>query len=217
MATDNIAKGWIDISVTTRDGMVHWPGDPPVHIERVQDLSRGDSHSLSNLSLGSHSGTHVDAPAHFLKGAIAIDDMPPGVMLGPARVIEITDTNSIKPEELAQHRLRRGQRILFKTRNSMLWHRTSEFVEDFVYLTPEAAKYLADRGVSVIGVDYLSVGGYHRDGSEVHRILLGAGIWIIEGLDLSAVEAGRYELACLPLKIENGDGAPARAAVRRIG
>jgi arylformamidase len=217
MATDNIAKGWIDISVTIRDGMVHWPGDPPVHIERVQDLSRGDSHSLSNLSLGSHSGTHVDAPSHFFKGAAAIDDMLPGVMLGPARVIEIIDTESIKPDEVSRHALRRGERVLFKTRNSMLWHRTSVFAEDFVHITLGAAEYLADRGVSVVGVDYLSVGGYHQDGGEVHRTLLEAGIWLIEGLDLSTVEAGWYELACLPLKIERGDGAPARAAVRRIG
>ncbi len=138
-------------------------------------------------------------------------------MLGAARVIEIADAESIKPEELSRHQLRRGERILFKTRNSALWHRTNNFSEDFVYITPEAARYLAGRGVSVVGVDYLSVGGYHQDGGDVHRILLGAGIWLIEGLDLSAVEAGKYELACLPLKIEHGDGAPARAAVRRIG
>ena len=218
MTFGNIASdGWIDISVTIRDGMVHWPGDPSVQIERVQDLGRGDSHSLSNLTLSSHAGTHVDAPAHFLKGAAAIDDMPLGVMLGPARVIEIADTESIKPEALSQHRLRRGERILFKTRNSALWHRTNDFSENFVYVTLEAAVYLVRRGVSIVGVDYLSVGGFHQDCGEVHRTLLGAGIWLIEGLDLSAVEAGRYELVCLPLKIENGDGAPARAAVRRIG
>ena len=218
MTTSNSTrKRWIDISVTIRDGMVHWPGDPPVRIERVQDLERGDSHSLSSLTLGSHSGTHVDAPAHFLKCAPAIDGMPLGMMLGPARVIEITDTESIKPEELMQHRLRRGERILFKTRNSTMWHQANDFSEDFVYITNEAAEYLVMRGVSVIGVDYLSVGGYHVDGGEVHRTLLGAGIWLIEGLDLSAIEAGKYELACLPLKIENGDGAPARAALRRIG
>ena len=212
----DIGAGWIDITVAIRDGMTHWPGDPPVRIERVQDLERGDSHSLSNLTMGSHSGTHIDAPAHFLKGAPSIDKMPPGVMLGPARVIEIADAESIKPEELSRYRFRRGERILFKTRNSALWHRSDKFVEDFVYLTAEAARYLAGRGLAVVGVDYLSVGGYHRDGAEVHRALLGAGIWLIEGLDLSAVEAGRYQLVCLPLKIENGDGAPARAALKRI-
>jgi arylformamidase len=208
--------GWIDISVSLRDGMTHWPGDPPVRIERVQDLERGDSHSLSLLTLGSHSGTHIDSPAHFLKGAATVDKIPLKLMLGPARVIEIADTESIKPEELSRHRLRRGERVLFKTVNSALWHRTNQFSEDFVYITAEAARYLALRGVAVIGVDYLSVSGYHRDGGEVHRILLGAGVWLIEGLDLSGTEAGRYELACLPLKIEGGDGAPARAAVRRL-
>lgn len=207
---------WIDVSVALREGMAHWPGDPPVLIERVQDLERGDSHSLSSISMGSHSGTHIDAPAHFLKDGTTVDKMPPGMMLGPARVIEIADAESVKPEELSRCRLRRGERVLFKTRNSALWHRTSQFIEDFVYITSEAAHYLVDRGVRVIGVDYLSVGGFHRDGGEVHRILLGAGVWLIEGLDLSGVEAGRYQLACLPLKIEGGDGAPARAAVRRL-
>ncbi|MEN8614573.1 cyclase family protein [Dehalogenimonas sp. THU2] len=207
---------WIDISVTLCDGMVHWPGDPPVRIERVQDLAKGDSHTLSQLTMGSHSGTHVDAPAHFLKGAAAVDELDPGVLLGPARVVEIDDMESIKPEELVRHRLRKGERILFKTHNSALWKERTEFNKDFVYITVEAASYLAERDISAVGVDYLSVGGYHKDGGEVHRTLLGAGIWIIEGLDLSGVSAGRYQLACLPLKIGGGDGAPARAVLRRL-
>ncbi len=214
--TENLTKsGWIDISLTLSDGMVIWPGDPPVRIDRAQDLEKGDSHSLSNLSMGSHSGTHIDAPAHFLKGGITIDQAPLDVLIGTARVIEIADAESIKPAELRQHRFRKGDRILFKTRNSASWRTARRFVDGFVYITAEGAKYLAEQGVSVIGVDYLSVGGYHRDGTEVHTILLGAGVWLIEGLDLSDARAGRYDLVCLPLKIKDGDGAPARAAVRR--
>jgi arylformamidase len=165
--------------------------------------------------MGSHSGTHVDAPAHFLKGGATVDRAPLGVLIGTARVIEITDAESIKPAELKRHRIRKGDRILFKTRNSAIWQTAGRFDEDFVYITAEGAKYLVEREVSVVGVDYLSVGGYHRDGSEVHRTLLGAGAWLIEGLDLSSVEAGRYDLICLPLKIKDGDGAPARVILRR--
>ncbi len=215
MTPENLTNnGWIDISVTLSDGMIIWPGDPPVHIDRVQDLEKGDGHSLSNLSMGSHSGTHIDAPAHFLKGGTTIDRAPLDVLIGTARVIEITDAESIKPAELRRHRIRKGDRILFKTRNSATWHAVKHFVEDYVCITAEGAKYLAERGVSVVGVDYLSVGGYHRDCTEVHTILLGAGVWLIEGLDLSDARAGRYDLVCLPLKIKDGDGAPARAVVR---
>ncbi|TFG46332.1 MAG: cyclase family protein [Dehalococcoidia bacterium] len=216
ISTKFSGNDWIDISLSLNNGMVQWPGDPPVRIERVQDLDKGDSHTLSRLTLGSHSGTHVDAPSHFLKGAPTISDLPPEVLLGTARVIEIEDRESIKPEELARHNLLNGERVLFKTYNSALWQQNNEFKEDFIYVTSEAANHIAERGVSVVGVDYLSVGGYKKDGSHVHRILLEAGIWIIEGINLSHVEPGIYQLVCLPLKITGGDGAPARAVLRKI-
>ncbi|AKG53708.1 metal-dependent hydrolase [Dehalogenimonas sp. WBC-2] len=177
-------------------------------------MEKGDSCSTSQITLGSHSGTHVDAPGHYIKGAATVDQLA-GVLLGRARVIEIGDRECIRLEELRRHQLRRGERILFKTSNSALWSQSSAFYENYVYITAEAAQYIVDKGVAVIGVDYLSVGGYYHDGCEVHRILLNAGIWIIEGLDLSAVGAGSYDLACLPLKIYKGDGAPARAVIRR--
>lgn len=156
----------------------------------------------------------MDAPLHFVRQGIGIDKLPLNTTVGRARVIEIQDTESIKPEELARHRIRRGERILFKTRNSSRGWQTDTFIEDFVFISKEAARFLAERKVRVVGVDYLSVGGFKRDGIETHRTLLEGGVWIIEGLDLSNVKPGKYDLICLPLKIEQGDGAPARAILR---
>ena len=207
---------WIDISLPVRNAMVHWPGDPPFRIKRVQDLDNGDSHTLSQISMGSHTGTHMDAPLHFVKNGTSIDRLPLGTTIGRARVIEIQDTESIKPHELSGHGIRRGERILFKTQNSSRAWQMDTFIEDFVFISNQAAHFLVRRGVRVIGIDYLSVGGFKRAGSKVHRTLLQAGIWIIEGLDLSLVSPGRYDLICLPLKLEQADGAPARAILRTV-
>ena len=207
--------GWVDVSVPLRSGMVHWPDNPPVRIERMLDIERGDVANVSTISLGSHTGTHMDAPIHFVRGGEGMDRMPLDATMGPARVIEIQDPTSIKPDELDPHGIGRGERVLFKTQNSSLAWWTQDFIEDFVYVSREAARYLAERGVRAVGVDYLSVGGFYVDGVETHQALLGAGIWVIEGLDLSRVEPGDHELICLPLKVEDGDGAPARALLRK--
>jgi arylformamidase len=142
--------------------------------------------------------------------------MPLEVGLGPARVIAIEDPAHIEAAELRRHRPRRGERLLLRTRNSDQVWQAAGFVKQFVAFSLEGAEYLAGCRPRLVGVDYLSVGTYHGDGPEVHRALLGAGIWIVEGLDLSRVAPGDYELACLPLRIEGGDGAPARAALRRV-
>ena len=207
-------SAWIDISVPLRNGMVHWPGDPPATITKTKDMAHGDSCTVSTLDMGSHTGTHMDAPGHFIRSARTIDAMPLEATVGPARVLEIRDPVSIKPEELRRYRLRRGERILFKTQNSAKRWKRDTFSEDFVAISQGAARFLAQRKLRCVGVDYLSVGGYHDDGVVIHRTLLGAGIWIIEGLNLSRVRAGQYELICLPLKIVGGDGAPARAIIR---
>jgi arylformamidase len=208
---------WIDISVLLHTGMAHWPDNPPVRIERMLDMDRGDVCNVSTITMGSHTGTHMDAPLHFLQTGKSIAEMPLDATFGPARVIEIRDTESIKPDELHPHAIRRGERVLFKTQNSTRCWKTDNFVEDFVYISQEAARYLAELGVRTVGVDYLSVGGYTKDGVETHRALLEAGIWIIEGLDLSQIQPGTYELICLPLKIAKSDGAPARAIIRKTG
>jgi arylformamidase len=208
---------WIDVSVTLRTGMVNWPGDPPVRFSHASSIERGDPATVSLLELGAHTGTHMDAPAHFVRGGIGIDAMPLDVAVGEARVIQIDDRDSIKLEELKAHGVQRGERILFKTYNSEHCWDADGFVEDFVYLSAPAASHLVERGVRLVGIDYLSVGGFAADGVETHQTLLNAGVWIVEGLDLKHVQPGRVELICLPLKIAAGDGAPARALVRRFG
>jgi len=157
----------------------------------------------------------MDAPLHFLEGGGSLDAMPLEAVIGPARVIEIRGRDSIRAAELVPHGIRRGERILFKTRGSAARWREPVFDRNYVYISAEAARFLAGRGVRAVGVDYLSVGGYRKDSSETHRILLAAGIWIMEGLNLSRVKPGRYDLICLPLRLAGADGAPARVVLRR--
>jgi arylformamidase len=210
------SHAWIDISVPLHPGMVHWPGDPPFQSALAQSLNAGAVCNLTQINTSAHIGTHMDAPRHFIPGGAGMDQLPLDAVLGPCRIVEIQDPVAIRPEELAPAGLRPGERILFKTRNSTQAWRSSEFVKDFVYISKEAAQFLVDRGVQTVGVDYLSVGGFYRDGVETHQILLGAGVWIIEGLNLAEVGAGTYELVCLPMKIVGSDGAPARAVVRPL-
>jgi arylformamidase len=176
-----MTRSWIDVSVPLYTGMVHWPDNPPVQIERMLDMAHGDICNVSTLAMGSHTGTHMDGPRHFLQTGKGLDEMPFDATLGLARVIEIRDPESIKPDELRPLAIQQGERLLFKTQNSTRCWKADTFVEDFVYVSHEAADYLASLKVRTVGVDYLSVGGYTRDGLETHRALLEAGIWIIEG------------------------------------
>ena len=216
MAEEQATKAWIDISVPLHNGMAHWPDNPPFEIERAMDQKRGDTATVSKISLGVHTGTHMDAPLHFFEDGISIDQMPLTATMGQARVIEIHDPESIKPAELVPHNIQKDERILFKTRNSTRNWQTDEFVKDFVYISHEAAEYLAKIQIQTVGVDYLSVGGFYKDGPETHHALLGAHIWIIEGLNLSTIQPGNYDLVCLPIKLEGAEGAPARAVLRPL-
>ena len=166
--------------------------------------------------MGSHAGTHIDAPLHFVRDGRTIDTIPLDATVGRARVIEIKDKEAIKPEELTQYQIQAGERVLFKTENSKTCWQCDEFLEEYIGITKEAAQMLVDCGVRSVGIDYLAVGGYHADILETHQILLGAGIWLIEGLDLIDVTPGVYELSCLPLKILGCDSSPARAIVRPV-
>ena len=194
--------------------MVHWPGDAPFERRKVLGLADGGC-NLSEISGSAHTGTHMDAPLHFLDNAAAIDTMPIEATIGRARVIEIKHPHIVSVEELEPYSLESGERILLKTANSRLCWQTPAFQENFVHITPETARYLARKLIRTIGIDYLSV-GQGDDNPETHRILLGAGIWIIEGLNLAHPDPGDYELVCLPLKIVGADGAPARAAIRKV-
>jgi len=206
---------WIDLSLTLKSNMVHWPTDPPFSIARVREMDKGDTVNLSKIIMGAHSGTHVDAPVHFIKGAKGVDQILIDSLIGPARIIEIADVDTIKEKALAGHGIEKGERILLRTRNSInkiLYKDT--FTEDFVYMETGAAEFLVARGIKTLGIDYLSVGGYKKDGPDVHRMLLGAGILIIEGLDLTEALPGCYHMICLPMKILDSDGAPARVIVK---
>jgi arylformamidase len=193
-----------DISVPVQPGMVTYPGDPTVKLERVSAIADGAVANISRLDFGVHTGTHVDAPLHFIDGAPGTEQLPLDVLVGPARVIEAT---SLDAEGLAQAEL--TERVLFKTSNSELWSR-DEFAHDFVSLEEDGARLLVDRGVRLIGIDYLSVGD-----EGAHHVLLEAGVVAIEGLDLRGVDPGEYQLVCAPLKLVGSDGAPARVFLLR--
>jgi arylformamidase len=213
---DKNLSSWVDISIPLQNNMPSWPDDPPFNVRLEKSIERGDLINLSAISMGAHTGTHIDAPRHFIQGGKAVDAAPLNILVGRARVIEINDIESIKPEELAGHRIRPGERILFKTRNSSSLRQSDKFIEDFVFISDPAASFLANCGVFLLGVDYLSVGSFRDGGKYVHQTLLGAGIWLIEGLDLSQVSPGKYDLICLPLRLVQGDGAPARAILRKL-
>jgi arylformamidase len=210
-----MAPDWIDVSVPIESGMVHWPGDPEVKVLRSSEIAKGDPANVTHLDMGAHTGTHMDAPVHFVEGAKGIDAMPLDATIGLARVIEISDPVSVKAGELQHHAPKRGERLLLKTMNSAAaWRIAPEFKEDFTYIAADGAAYLAECGVRTVGVDYLSVGGFEHDAVETHTALLKAGVWIIEGLNLAEIEPGEYELLCLPVKIAGSDGAPSRALLR---
>jgi arylformamidase len=204
-----------DISLTIYPGMLVWPGQPQVAIDNVKSIARGDPNNASLIHIYSHATTHVDAPRHFIPGARSIDAIAPEVLLGPARLFQLPDAHHIDRNLLERLDLKGVERLLFGTRNSALLRKNS-FEQDFVSLTEDAARYLVDKGIRLVGIDYLSVEEYQKKGLPTHHILLEAGVVIVEALDLTAVPPGDYELFCLPLKIKDGDGAPARVFLREI-
>jgi arylformamidase len=205
---------WLDISVPIRAGMVSFPGDPQISMSLPISIRQGDVCNVSRLDFGVHSGTHVDAPIHFIDGASGIEGVPLDALVGPAVVADGRHLQShITPADLEGMAIPRGtERLLFKTRNSALWDLRG-FSEEFLALTPEAAAALVERGIRLVGADYLSIAPF-GDPGPTHRALLGAGVVILEGLDLRAVEPGAFELMCLPVLIPGSDGGPARALLR---
>ncbi len=206
---------WIDISVPVTAGMARWPGDPEIQIQRIASIGPESFCNLTAISMCAHTGTHMDAPLHFIEDGAAIETMPLDAVIGPARVIEIFDPEKITRPELERHALQRGERILIKTANSARLWNTNQFIEDFVYIAQDAAAYMAETGIRTVGIDAYSVGGLRNDLLETHVTLLAAGIWIVEGLMLEDVSPGEYEFICLPMKLIGADGAPARAVLRR--
>ncbi|MEX2224862.1 MAG: cyclase family protein [Dehalococcoidia bacterium] len=205
-----------DITVPLRSGMPVYEGDPEVQITRTGSLEDGDLANVSRLDFGAHTGTHIDAPVHFLDGAPGVDALSLDTLIGAAHVVDATHLHMhIGAGEIASLGLDEGvERVLFKTKNSQLWEQDT-FSSNFIGLTVSAARVLVERGVRLVGIDYLSIAP-KDDPAPTHRVLLEAGIVIVEGLDLRLVDPGMYELICLPLRIVGGDGAPARAVLRRL-
>jgi len=204
-----------DITVPIRSGMPIYEGDPGVNIEAWSALTKGDSANVSFLHFGAHTGTHVDAPAHFIEGTQKVDALSLDTLIGPARVVRVPDdVVEIGPDFLAACDLEQVKRVLFRTRNSACWN--EGFRKDFTHLSPEGAGKLVSLGVQLVGTDYLSIEKFHSGHHRTHLELLSHNVVIVEGLNLSEVAAGNYELICLPLRIAEGagDGAPARAVLR---
>lgn len=208
-------RRWIDATLPLRPGMVRWPSDPPFALRRLRSIARGDRCNLSAFTTGAHAGTHVDAPLHFLRRGRPVDALPLEALVGPCRVIAVRGA-ALAPEAIARLGVRRGERILLRTANTARrWSAGRGPALPHAALTPAAARLLAARRPRTVGIDHLSVGPGGDDGVAVHRALLGAGVVLIEGLDLSRAAPGRYDLVCLPLRLAGAEGAPARAILRR--
>lgn len=201
-----------DITVPLSPELPVYPGDPPFDARPWSSIAGGESSNVTHLNLGTHSGTHLDAPRHFVQNGMPVDQLPLDLLVGKALVLELAGIKLIGRKELERLRIKGVERLLLKTDNSELWSR-SGFSQDYCALALDGARYLLDCGVRLVGIDYLSIESFGGDG-EVHRLLLGNGVVILEGLALADVTPGEYELICLPLKLKGGDGAPVRALLR---
>ena len=203
----------IDVSVPIDSTLATYPGNTPFSLEAIKRIANGDSSNVSTIHISAHAGTHVDAPRHFFDAGGGVETLPLEMLCGRARVVEVTTRGHITADDLANLDLRDDLRLLLKTRNSRLWG-TREFDRTFIGVAESGARYLVDRGIKVLGVDYLSVEPFKTPGAPAHHVLLSAGTIVIEGLNLRDVAPGSYEMFCLPLAIVGADGAPARVILR---
>lgn len=201
-----------DITIPIREGMPVWPNNPEVVLHRIEKIEEGANSNVSYLGMAVHSGTHVDAPFHFLQSGKTVEQLLLEILIGKVLVIELDESiNEITKEVVESLQLEQGtERLIFKTRNSHYWaEQRPDFQTDFVGIDAVASQVLVDKGVRLVGIDYLSISPYKRS-RPTHEVMLGAEMVIIEGLDLTGIQPGYYKLICLPLKLENTDGAPAR-------
>lgn len=217
-ATRSVSDGgWIDATATLDPGTTPvYAGDAPMKFDFLHDMRKGDAFTLSAYSMGAHSGTHIDAPMHFVRDGASIEQLPLSALIGPARIIDIPDAvQAIDAAELNKHDWRGVPRVLFRTRSALRgWMSSSTFHRDFAYIAPDAAKLLADAGVQLVGIDYISAEQFGAPAPLTHRTLLGKNIPIVEGLALDRISAGDYDLIVLPIKVGGHEGAPARAVLR---
>jgi len=206
---------WIDVTRTLTNGMVQWPGDRPFRCHRFEEISGPESSNVSEINCCVHVGTHIDAPLHFIKDATDVSEIHISQLCGPATVVEIAESRDITIKDLEKSSIAPGERVLFKTANQSLWEE-AKFEKNYVAIGAEAAMWLIDYDVPVVGIDYLSVDRYENETQPVHRALLGNGVVIIEGLDLSQITPGSYEMIALPLKIAGCEGSPARVIIKPV-
>ncbi len=215
-----MGKKHYDVTIEISEDSVVYPGDPLVRIGEYRSIRHGDVCNISKLTLGSHTGTHVDAPKHFYEDGMTVNNLPLDNLIGKVKVFHIFDKNSsdtrlfIGVEDLKNLQIDEGDRIIFKTHNSDLLN-MKEFYPEFVYLHPEAARYLVKKKIKTLGFDYFSVEKYDCDISETHYILLKENVIVIEGLDLRQIMPGDYEMVALPLKIRGCDGSPIRVVLSK--
>jgi arylformamidase len=202
-----------DISVDIRQGMPVFPGDPRFRLRQLHDAA-ASGFNLHKIMMGNHTGTHVDAPAHFIPGGATVTDLSLELMNGNTRVVEFHGKEKIDASDLKKILVVDDFRVLFKTRNSLLWGSRKKFKKDHIYLTPDAANFLVESGIKLVGFDYLSVDRFGDESYPVHKILLQNGVILIESLNLAEVEQGDYDMSCLPLKLSGLDAAPARVILR---
>lgn len=217
--TSKAPKGWYDITVPLKQGMIYLPIDPVApRIYRYSDRNLGAPLTMTMLEIIAHTGTHIDAPLHFIPDGSTISDMDLDATIGPCRVIEIKDRNRINVEEIKPYNIKKGERLLFKTRNSPEGYAGKKFMDDYVYFSDEAAEYIASKGVRLVGLDFITIGNYKDEISVIktHTFFLQAGIYIMEDCALGDVPPGDYELLCLPLLIWHGDAGPCRAILRPL-
>jgi len=201
-----------DASVTIHQEMLLYPGDPPFKLQSLYRLDKGDPFNLCEMSMGTHIGTHVDTPAHYFDNGPGVDQIPLEVMVGPGIVLDMRGKPYVDRQALAESPMGDYRRVLLKTDNAKRLLQ-SEFVSDYAYLTEDGAAFLVDRGVQLIGIDYLSIERFKAPGAPVHRTLLDGGVLILEGVNLVEIPPGPCKIYCLPLKIKDADGAPARVLI----
>mgnify|MGYP005847578039 CR=1 FL=1 len=208
---------WIDLSVPLREGMPTYPGDQPFSLQPLLRIAEGKACNLSAIQMGTHTGTHVDPPWHFVADGITVDRLPLDLLIGKAYVVSVRNVPAVTAHALQSASIPDGvERLLIQTDNSFGSWDKADFQPDFVYLTADAAEWLVQRDIRLVGIDYLSVEQFRAPEPRAHRTLLGAGVIIVEGLNLQELEPGWWRFICLPLRIEGADGAPARAVARRI-
>lgn len=209
-------KRIIDISGTINDRTTIWPGDEGIILNRIQNIESGDACNLSTLHMGVHTSTHVDAPLHFIAGGADVSSVNLNRFIGFAKVFNLSSQDCIRADDLSRLDINSGDIVLFRTRNSSL-DMTGVFHKEFVYFDESAARFLADKKIASVGIDYLSVESYYAENAIAHKLLLQNEIGIIEGLRLHDVQEGEYFLSCVPLKLEGAEGSPVRAVLVEFG